>query len=563
MRAKKKFLLAFSVFFILFARAAFASPDALVYKWSYLAEDIISHSSPVVYKGLVYFGSYDGNLYALNASTGAWAWNFSTEFPTKIDSSPAPSNDVVYFGASNKIFYALDAGNGSLIWSRRLGGEVWTSSPAVSQDNVFVGAHDGYMYALSAQNGSIKWKFKTGGPIDSSPLVYNSVLYFGSSDKNLYALNATSGEKLWSFQTGDAIHSSSPALFKGAVYIGSYDKNVYAIHAGNGTLKWKFATGGWIDSSPAVSDVNVLYIGSTDRKVYALSALTGDLLWNFTTNEIVFSSPICDAGTKLVFVGSDDTNIYALDGLRGEAVWNYSTGDWVLGKPAFSNGVLYVASRDSRLYAFSSFSCRFTSPKEGSTVYGKEATIYGTSEGVSPLERVEISLNGTGGPWKLVGGTARWAYLLKPITSSAYDVCCRTRDANRTLEIPPFRCVVFSASQTTPPIKKATVEYPAKIQPGETVSIVFKDGEGKPIQGVLVVIPSLAFQEYSRADGSVSLAIQREGQTDITIIAQGYDLPKTISITVARELVNYNNAALALLGVIVAFVIFRRIILHH
>ncbi|MEW6329411.1 MAG: PQQ-binding-like beta-propeller repeat protein [Candidatus Micrarchaeota archaeon] len=561
MCVRENFLLA--LFLLPLIPLACASPDALIYKWSYLAGDIISHSSPAVYKGLVYFASYDGNLYALNATTGAWVWNFSTEFPTKIDSTPALSNDVVYFGASNKLFYALDARNGSLLWSRRLGGEVWASSPVLSQDSVFVGAHDGFLYALGAQNGSMRWKFKTGGPIDSSPLLYNNVVYFGSSDKSLYALNASTGEKLWSFETGDAIHSSSPALFKGAVYIGSYDKHVYAVHASNGTLKWKFATGGWIESSPAVSDDNVLYIGSTDRKVYALSALTGELVWNFTTSEIVFSSPLYDADTKLVFIGSDDNNIYALDALRGEVVWNYGTGDWVLGRPAFSGGVLYVASRDGRLYAFSSFSCKFTAPKEGSTVYGKETTIYGISDGIFPLERVEISLNGTGGPWKLVGGTARWAYLLKPITSTSYNVCCRTRDNNRTLEIPPYRCIVFSASQTVPPVKKATIDYPERVQPGEHFSIVFKDEEGKPIPDVLVIIPSLAFQEYSGSDGSVALSIQREGKVDATLVAQGYGLPKTISITVARELINYNTAAIAILGVIIAFIIFRRVILHH
>ena len=35
-------------------------------------------SSPAVANGVVYVGSSDGNLYALNASTGARLWNFDT-----------------------------------------------------------------------------------------------------------------------------------------------------------------------------------------------------------------------------------------------------------------------------------------------------------------------------------------------------------------------------------------------------------------------------------------------------------------------------------------------------
>ena len=39
---------------------------------------ILSHSSPAVANGVVYVGSYDNNVYALNASTGALLWQYTT-----------------------------------------------------------------------------------------------------------------------------------------------------------------------------------------------------------------------------------------------------------------------------------------------------------------------------------------------------------------------------------------------------------------------------------------------------------------------------------------------------
>ena len=51
------------------------------------------HSSPAVVDGIVYVGSTDNNLYALNAATGQLVWKQLTE---SADSPPAVANGVVY-----------------------------------------------------------------------------------------------------------------------------------------------------------------------------------------------------------------------------------------------------------------------------------------------------------------------------------------------------------------------------------------------------------------------------------------------------------------------------------
>jgi outer membrane protein assembly factor BamB len=61
-------------------------------KWSYTTGSGVE-SSPAVANGVVYFGSYDGNLYALSAGTGALLWSYTTGGG---QSSPAVVNGVVY-----------------------------------------------------------------------------------------------------------------------------------------------------------------------------------------------------------------------------------------------------------------------------------------------------------------------------------------------------------------------------------------------------------------------------------------------------------------------------------
>ena len=65
--------------------------------------------------GVVYIGSDDSNLYALNASTGAKLWSYATG--AAVQSSPAVANGVVYFGSDDGNVYALNASTGAKLWS--------------------------------------------------------------------------------------------------------------------------------------------------------------------------------------------------------------------------------------------------------------------------------------------------------------------------------------------------------------------------------------------------------------------------------------------------------------
>ena len=58
---------------------------SLVLNWSYATGGYID-SSPAVVGGVVYVGSFDGNVCALNATTGAKLWSFTTG--NSVDSSP-------------------------------------------------------------------------------------------------------------------------------------------------------------------------------------------------------------------------------------------------------------------------------------------------------------------------------------------------------------------------------------------------------------------------------------------------------------------------------------------
>ena len=59
----------------------------------------------------------------------------------KVDSSPAIANGIVYVGSEDKQVYALNATIGDRLWSYATGDMV-VSSPAVVDGVVYVGSYD-------------------------------------------------------------------------------------------------------------------------------------------------------------------------------------------------------------------------------------------------------------------------------------------------------------------------------------------------------------------------------------------------------------------------------------
>jgi len=111
------------------------------------------------------------------------------------------ANGVVYVGSADHDVYALNAGTGALLWKYTTG---WTvsSSPAVANGVVYVGSLDGNVYALKAGTGALMWKH-TGGD-SSSPAVANGVVYVGSGGN-------TGGTGHWLYAFG-LTGSHAPAL---------------------------------------------------------------------------------------------------------------------------------------------------------------------------------------------------------------------------------------------------------------------------------------------------------------------------------------------------------------
>ncbi len=144
-------------------------------------------SKPEFHDGVVYIGSTDGNMYAVELSIGKILWAFSTG--GWIMSDPIYNRGTVYFGSNDGYVYALNANTGALVWKKKTG-EAVQGEMEIAQlggtEVLIVGSNDNRVYALDVRTGNVTLAFSAGGWV-RNPTLYLDKLYFGSYDGSYYA----------------------------------------------------------------------------------------------------------------------------------------------------------------------------------------------------------------------------------------------------------------------------------------------------------------------------------------------------------------------------------------
>jgi phospholipase C len=250
-------------------------------------------SSPTVAGGRVYIGSDDAKVYAFSAagcaSTCSPEWTFATG--GDVVSSPslgyvqALDKTVLFFGSKDGKLYALDSATGNPVWPALSTAGAITSSPAFAPDvtknteMVYVGSGS-KLYGVMAGTGTVVWTGQTGGPVDASPAVAGATVFVGSGDGLLYAYQASNCRgsatcsPIWTGGTTSMpAVNGSPVAADGVVYVGRDNGTIYAYnqpgcqsHTCPNAL-WSASTGGPITVGAAVAN-GALFVSSEDGSLH-------------------------------------------------------------------------------------------------------------------------------------------------------------------------------------------------------------------------------------------------------------------------------------------------------
>ncbi len=310
--------------------------------WIFRCEDEI-RGSAAYDNGTVYVGSYDHNLYALDATSGEFRWKFPTN--GGVVTRPAITNDLIFVGSEDGNLHAIISKTGKLAWTLPVDHPI-RSSPKVADGHVFFGCDDGFLYGVNILSMRRVLKVDAGIAVRSSPFVLNDLIYFGNEGGDFLCIDFR-GQVKWRFRAKRAI-TSSPLVMQGIVYFTSLDGSVYALDAKSGWVVWRYRMMKGSISSPYRVE-NYLIVGSADGNVYCLDANNAREIWKYQTNHQVSGSPAVHK--DLVYCGSADGNLYCLELKTGRLRWKFATDGPITCTPLIFNDTVYFGSADHIFYA--------------------------------------------------------------------------------------------------------------------------------------------------------------------------------------------------------------------
>ena len=147
----------------------------------------------------LYVGSFSSKFFAINAANGSIRWTANTN--AWIWSDPSINDTNVYFADIDGQVYALDASSGQNSWPNTTPDGPITGSPLLTTDGAIVATESGSVYSLD-HNGKVTWSTAIGGKIYTSPVASGNLVLVAplGAQYLLYAVNEKDGSMLpWHF----------------------------------------------------------------------------------------------------------------------------------------------------------------------------------------------------------------------------------------------------------------------------------------------------------------------------------------------------------------------------
>lgn len=312
--------------------SATLSVDPISVKWSKKFENYMGEVS--WWDNKVYFGSYNNNVYGLDASTGEELWVFETE--NEVTSTPLVVDGTVYIGSADGNLYSLDAETGEQQWAfdakdrvihyDKVTGTIYTQG--YSDSGGFK------LFAVSIADGNQQWSSSLDESHSSNDkIIVGSGSVYVKTKASTHAVDAQTGEQEWQFDA----RGEDLALGDDTLYIGGFN-DLFAVDPNDGTEKWKY---GGIRYPTPTEHKNTLYVAS--ENLHAIDPLSGGEKWVWKGSDSdLMTHPQITNGT--VYVGTiNDNKVYAVSIKDREKQWVFETdGRAVGGSPTVIDDTVYV-----------------------------------------------------------------------------------------------------------------------------------------------------------------------------------------------------------------------------
>ena len=154
---------------------------------------------PYFTDGELWVGDREGRITGVDATSGQIIEQFETELA--LSGGPAVYNDLIVFGTFNGQLVALDRSTGAERWRARLSSEL-LSFPVLHDGIIIARCIDGRTFGFDRADGARLWVYDRSIPLltlrgNSDPLARAGRVYLGYDDGAVVSLDVASGSLRW------------------------------------------------------------------------------------------------------------------------------------------------------------------------------------------------------------------------------------------------------------------------------------------------------------------------------------------------------------------------------
>lgn len=334
-----------------------------------------SHLNPVVVGDYLIAADRVGLIAAYNRANGNRVWLtdlrgslelggdgwWSSGEPMRIAGGLTADNGIVYLGTENGNVVAINANDGSVKWHSQVRSEI-LADPAIGNGVVVVKGSTGELTALDLETGEEKWRHSSETPAltlrgTAAPVVAQGGVFVGTATGKVMVIIAENGQPAWEARLAIPKGStelqrmvdvdSKPVLFGGVVYNVAYNGSLVAIDVRNGNIIWKREYSSYQNLTYAQGR---LFLTDASDTVSALDPQGGIEMWSNTDyNGRLLTAPV-QFGDYIV-VGDSMGYLHFLDILTGRTVGRLEVDEAVYTAPVVDGDTLYLQTRDGSLLA--------------------------------------------------------------------------------------------------------------------------------------------------------------------------------------------------------------------
>ncbi|PPI88259.1 outer membrane protein assembly factor BamB [Candidatus Pantoea edessiphila] len=144
------------------------------------------NTTPIIFKGVIYVSSYNGNITALDLHSGEILWQRNIGMIKKLTAD----NYHIYAVDGNDNLISLNTSNGKIIWSQNNLLHRQLTSPIIYQNNLVIADIKGYLHWVNINNGKIITSYKlSNSEFQSEPIIAYDRIIIQSKNSYVYIVS--------------------------------------------------------------------------------------------------------------------------------------------------------------------------------------------------------------------------------------------------------------------------------------------------------------------------------------------------------------------------------------